>query len=72
MFGQATILAIFAAVASAQHAPVGTPVGNPITRPLNEVSFFAPHCHHHKTPVVAETTGMCVCVCVRKNINNQN
>jgi hypothetical protein len=37
MFSKATIVALFAAVASAQHAPVGNPSGNPITRPLNEV-----------------------------------
>jgi len=37
MFGKATIVALLASFAAAQHAPVGQPTGNPITRPLNEV-----------------------------------
>jgi hypothetical protein len=36
MFAQATIIAIFAGLTAAQHAPT-TMGGNPITRPLNEV-----------------------------------
>ena len=37
MFSKASIVALLASVAAAQHAPVGQPAGNPITRPLNEV-----------------------------------
>lgn len=37
MFSKTSIVALFAGLAAAQHAPVGDPVGNPITRPLNEV-----------------------------------
>lgn len=37
MFGKTAIVAIFAGLAAAQHAPVGEPSGNPITRPLNEI-----------------------------------
>ncbi|KAF2124548.1 hypothetical protein P153DRAFT_401152 [Dothidotthia symphoricarpi CBS 119687] len=37
MFSKASIVAIFASFAAAQHVAVGDPTGNPITRPLNEV-----------------------------------
>ena len=41
MFTKASIIAIFASVAAAQHAAVGNPSGNAITRPLNEVRTSA-------------------------------
>lgn len=38
MFSKTSIVALFAGLAAAQHAPVGDkPVGNSITRPLNEI-----------------------------------
>jgi hypothetical protein len=37
MFAKTSIIALFAGLAAAQHAPVGQPSGNPITRPLNEI-----------------------------------
>jgi hypothetical protein len=37
MFAKTSIVALFAGLAAAQHAPVGEPNGNPITRPLTEI-----------------------------------
>jgi hypothetical protein len=37
MFSKTAIVALFAGLAAAQHAPVGEPKGNPITRPLTEI-----------------------------------
>jgi hypothetical protein len=40
MFANTAIVALFAGLVAAQHAPVGEPKGNPITRPLNEVCIL--------------------------------
>jgi hypothetical protein len=37
MFAKTSVVALFAGLAAAQHAPVGEPNGNPITRPLTEI-----------------------------------
>jgi hypothetical protein len=37
MFAKASIIALVAGLATAQHTPVGEPNGNPITRPLTEI-----------------------------------
>jgi hypothetical protein len=59
MFAKTSVVALFAGLAAAQHAPVGEPNGNPITRPLTEVCVLSRVAL--ALCVVATTRGMRFC-----------
>jgi hypothetical protein len=58
MFANTAIVALFAGLVAAQHAPIGEPKGNPITSPLVEVSI--PFCTVRARAVVCTPQTECV------------